>query len=85
MNTEPIVELYLLLAVYNYDASPRTEIVRHKVKTVGEASLLAGKLKKGIGATGTTSEWLQRNHNIDGFIESIGGLFQSTLVRIPLQ
>lgn len=85
---QPTTQLYLLLSVYNYDASPRGEVVRHKVRTVGEAQILAGRLKKLIGLRASdnrTGDWLAKNHHVDGFVENVAGLFQESLVRIPLQ
>ena len=81
-------KLYLSLLVYNYDALPRLQEVRHRVESVGEAQVLAGRLNKLIGMNvpdNRTRGWLQKHHHIDGFVEVVRDLYQETTVRIPLQ
>ena len=74
---------YLLLRVYNYDASPRYQSVQHNVKSAESGKKLAARLRLFTPEkTCPTSRWLERNHGVYGFIEQITGVFEETTVKV---
>lgn len=80
-------KFYIKLTVYNYDASPRMQTVRHDVKDVATAKRTADRLNRLIKGHVTTHEnttvnWLERNHRIYGFVERVDGIFREVTTRI---
>ena len=74
---------YLLLRVYNYDTSPRHHDIQHNVASAEAGKKLLGRLKLFVPEKLTpTSRWLQRNHNVYGFIEQIIGIFEETTIKV---
>jgi len=77
--------IYIGLNVYNYDCSPRGQYIKHTCKSEEEAKHLVTRLNTLLGmyiGGGRTGGWLQRNHGVYGFIESIEGIFEQTTRRI---
>lgn len=85
-----MTRIYIALTVYNYDRSPRHQRIEHVCQDVEQAKHLLHRLEtlntvNGVpvyGHTGRTGGWLERNHNIYGFIDSIEGIFEETTRRI---
>jgi len=79
--------IYIKLWVYNYDRSPRTHCIEHECKSVEHAKHLVARLQSLFGllySDNRTGGWLERNHNIYGFIEHGGimGIYEETTEKI---
>jgi len=78
-------KIYLRLLIYNYDASPRHQEIRHECESVEQAEHLRKRLQTLIGRNVTenrTGRWLDQHHGIYGFIEEIEGIYEETTRRI---
>lgn len=74
---------YLLLRIYNYDASPRHQSIQHNVASAEAGKKLASSLKLFVPEKRTpASRWLDRNHKVYGFIEQIVGVFEETTIKV---
>jgi hypothetical protein len=76
---------YIQLQVYNYDAYPRQQTVRHYVESPSHAEQIAARLRKLVGrniAENRTRRWVGNHLHIDGFIEAIDGIYEETTRRI---
>lgn len=79
------LKVYIALTVYNYDASPRHQYIKHTCKSIEHAKHVVHRLEtlKGIYiGGGRTGGWLDRHHGIYGFVDSIDGIFEQTTRRI---
>jgi hypothetical protein len=80
-----VTRIYLKLGVYNYDASPRHEIMKHFVNTVEEAQRLKNRLYllwSYDAGKNRTGKWLERQIGIYGFVEDIIGIFEETTKEV---
>ena len=77
---------YVLLRVYNYDASPRFHDIQHNVDDAEEGKRLAKRLhnlqNRSRMTDNRTSKWLERNHSVYGFIEEVVGVFEKTTIKV---
>ena len=77
--------VYIRLSVYNYDASPRCQVVKHVCKSIDAAKRLSDRLRRLIGTRGSdngTTRWLDRNKSIYGLVERVEGIFSEVTTRI---
>ena len=88
--------VYISLVVYNYDCDSRYQTIQHNCDSIEQAKNLVDELKTlnieinmktknrylVSPEMGRTGEWLERNYDIFGFIESVEGIFQETTERI---
>src|SRR5208282_4738582 len=76
-------KIYVNLLVYNYDASPRHEYVRHTCADEKKARTLAIRLHKLIDARkgNQTTRWLEQ-HTGSGFVERVDGIYKEVTTRL---
>ena len=83
--------VYIKLVIYDWDASPRTSVLRHYFKGDERPSIssharhVAIRLRKMVQSKnnlGRACKWLQRNHNIYGFIEGVEGVYVTTTEKV---
>lgn len=77
--------IFIKLLIYNYDASSRYQYLEHKCKSVADAKRKASRLKRMAASVKISTgggNWLQRNHQIYGFVQQVEGIFCQTTTRI---
>jgi|HubBroStandDraft_1064217.scaffolds.fasta_scaffold697637_3 hypothetical protein len=77
-------KIYINLLVYNYDASPRHEYVRHTVENEAKGRTLVLRLHKLIEARkgNQTTRWLEQHTGISGFVERVDGIYKEVTTRL---
>jgi hypothetical protein len=76
--------IYLRMKIWNYDASPRTEIYEERVSTEQRGIRLMKRLRNMFGALPSSNvgrTWLSRR-SIDGHILEIIGLYERKETRL---
>ncbi len=73
--------VYIKLTVYNYDASPRYQMVEHNCKSVADAKRTADRLRR-LAKNTDGQSFCERNFRIYGFVERVEGIFQEVTTRI---
>jgi hypothetical protein len=84
--------IYISLIVYNYGRSPRHHRIKHICQNVEHARHLMKRLQtlntdNGLpcrGESGHTGRWLERNHGIYGFVDTIEGIFEETTRKVEV-
>ena len=85
-----MTRVYIALTVYNYDASPRYQRIKHVCSNVEQAKHLVHRLETlntdnghpCYGHMGRTGGWLDRHTGIYGFVDSIEGIFEETTRKV---
>ena len=80
-----MTKYYIQLEVYNYDASPRYQTIRHYVESPSHARQITARLQKLVGQNVTenrTRRWLNNHCGTDGFIDTISGTYEETTRKL---
>ena len=83
----PIERFYVLILVYNYDASSRHYSVEHNVEDANEGIVLAQHLRFLLNRDGEpnhTGPWLMAKHNIYGFVSGVVGVYKQTTRKLDI-